>query len=123
MKKVLMMFVAIFAMTLAANATEYTGTVSNVIMGGTPQEDATGITFDVTGNELTGDFGLDVMHPPHQIDLSANVSTGSASGTVTVYGSTVPFNGTITIIERTDTTLKFYFECPDLNASFYFEGQ
>ena len=111
MKKFLMMLIAVFTMSLAANATVYTGSVSNVQMGSkTPTVNQT-ITFCVENSELTGNFSIDAMFPPHDIDLSApiNGTYFEATGTATVFGVVQEFTGHITLTQLDATLLEFTF--------------
>lgn len=133
MKKFLFMFVALIAMTLAANATDfydanYKGTVSNVVMGGASKADANGILFTVENAIITGDFDVPGTSPVHHIDMDGMFTTATTpftipvSGDVTVKGRKVAYSGTIYVTEYTATTLKFDFSCPTLQASFTFDG-
>ncbi len=130
MKKVLLIFVALITMSLAAKATEYTGTVSNIHMGSKTPDDIKDISFDVTNNVLTGDIDVPVF-PPHHIDLTAPLSvtgstfTGDATGTVTVFFVNVNFSGYVTGSALTDTSLIFHCTATTstgTNVSFDFSG-
>lgn len=111
MKKFLMMVIAVFTMTLAANATDYTGKVTDVQMGSKNPTVEQIITFSVEGVELTGDFSITSMFPPHDIYLTANIDGEYfvASGTATVFGVKQVFKGHITLLQLDNDTLKFTF--------------
>lgn len=111
MKKFLMMLIAVFTMSLAANATDYTGSVSNVQMGSTNPTVTQTITFSVEDSQLTGNFSIDAMFPPHDIDLTApiNGTYFEAIGTATVFGFVQEFTGQITLTQLDATPLEFTF--------------
>lgn len=71
MKRIVFMLVAIFAMTVVAKATNYTGTVTNIVMNGNPKNDKQDITFTLDDNVLTGNFSIATAHT---LDLSADVT-------------------------------------------------
>lgn len=112
MKRFILMIVAIFAMVLAANATNYTGTVSNVMMGGKQKSDATGIIYSVNNNVLKGNFTIPDTFPKHTIDMTSDLtkSSDNTDGTVTVFGIKLSFSGTVSNISVSDTALSFHFE-------------
>jgi hypothetical protein len=127
MKKGFLVFIALIAMATVANATSYTGTVSNIHMGSKTPADVSGITFNLDGNVLTGNFDVPDMFPPHHIDLTANVNgtCPNASGTVTVYGEEVTFTGCVTNVSVTKSNLSFHFEgetATGVQVSFDFSG-
>lgn len=112
MKKFLFMFIAFMAMTVAANATDYTGKVSEVQMGSkTPTVDDE-VTFSVDDDFLTGSIDIDSMSPAHHIELEATINGTSfpASGTATVHGVSLPYSGTITVTQLDSNTLIFTFK-------------
>ena len=78
---------ALVEMTVAANAADYTGTVSNLVMKDKPQNDISGITFRLNGNKLTGNFNIAV----HSLLLNATITetnpfTGNGNGRITIGG-------------------------------------
>ena len=113
MKKILMLFFAIFAITLTANATDYLGNVDSVRMGSkTPTVDQQ-IIFSVTGDRLHGDFDIKAMFPPHHIILNAQIIQGqefSAQGTAIVFGVKKNFDGMIKNFKIVGDILSFRFE-------------
>jgi hypothetical protein len=114
-KKCVMVFVMLIAMATVVNATDYTGTVSNIHMGSKTPADVTGITFSVNDNILTGDITIDFPFPmpPHHIDLTADLADKScpnAYGTVSVYGEETAFEGCVTLVSISSTNLCFHFE-------------
>lgn len=127
MKRFILMFVAIFAMVLAANAADYTGTVSNVYMGGKQKSNATGITYTVESNELSGTFTIPNTFPSHTIDMTSDLtkSTNNTDGTVTVFGISLSFTGTVSNVSVSTTSLSFHFEgttSTGTSVSFDFDG-
>ena len=125
MKKILLLFMAIFSMAISASAKDYVGDVTNVYMKGNKKGDAQNITFSVNGNLLTADFDVPGVFPPHHIYFTSNISTtGSfpASGKVKVFGVPVKFEGTVTVTKFSDAEniLIFHFSCADPNVSFDF---
>ncbi len=127
MKKFLMMLIAVLTMSLAANATDYTGTVSNVQMGSKNPTVTQIITFSVEGDKLTGNFSIDAMFPPHDIDLTALVDGTyfEATGKATVFGIVQEFTGHITLTQLDATNLEFTFNGTTeggTQVAFTFEG-
>lgn len=121
------MFVAIFAMVLAANATDYTGTVSNVMMGGKQKSNATGITYSVNNDVLTGSFTIPNTFPTHKIKMTSDLTetTDNTTGTVTVFGISLSFTGTVSSVSVSTTALSFHFEgetSTGTEVSFDFDG-
>jgi hypothetical protein len=130
MRKSLIMFVALIAMTAAANATDYTGTVYNIVMGTKTPDPVPDITFSLNGDILTGNVDVPIF-PPHHIDLTANVANllpPNASGTVTVYFETMSFTGHVSgVVKGVGSTLSFHFvgwteTDPSIQVSFDFSG-
>ena len=110
MKKI-MLFVALIAMAVVANAADFTGTVTNVVMNGNAKNDVENITFKVNDNVLTGNFKIITAH---KLNLTAPLSfttdtefEGSGSGTVVMAIIPIPFTCEITDGDMDDSTLTF----------------
>ena len=103
------MLVAIFAMTIVASATNYTGTVTNVVMNGNPKGDKENITFSLDDNVLSGKFPIATAHT---LDLSADVTfsetdfTGEGDGKIIM--AFIPISFTCEVEGNADgSSLKF----------------
>lgn len=130
MKRFLFMFIALIAMTVTANATDYTGTVSNIVMNSSEKDDISDITFTVVDNTLTGNM---VVANAHSLSINAtlvfgteNVYVGTFIGTGNGHVNIIPFTCTITNGNLTATTL--VFDCDAfifgnlMTYSFHFNG-
>ncbi len=114
MKKILMLFFAVFAITLTANATDYLGKVDSVRMGSKQPSVDQQIIFSVINDQtLHGDFDIKAMFPPHHIVLNAQIVQGQdfpAKGTATVFGFKKDFDGKILNYKVENGKLSFRFE-------------
>lgn len=111
MKRIVLMLVAIFAMTIVASATNYTGTVTNVVMNGSPKDDKQNITFTLDDNVLSGNFSIATAHT---LDLSADVTftdtnfDGEGSGRIVMAFIPIRFTCTVDGSQEGDTLT---FDC------------
>ncbi len=111
MKRIVLMLVAIFAMTVVASATDYRGTVTNVVMNGNPKDDKQDITFTLEDNVLSGNFAIATAHT---LDLSADVTfTGTSfagEGDGRIVMAIIPIRFTCTV-DGSETGDTLTFDC------------
>lgn len=125
MKKIFLMLVVMFTMTVVANAKDYVGDVTNVVMRNNQKPDVQNVTFEVTDGRLIAEFDVPNVLPPHHISFEVEidgVGTYAVDGYISVFGNTVPFEGTVTITQYDDNSLVFSFSCPGLGVSFDFSS-
>lgn len=117
MKKIIFTFIAFFALTIAANATDYKGSVTNVIMNGNAKSNHSDIIFSINDDVLTGNFSIATAH---KLDLSADLSfngtsfTGEGTGAITFVVIPVDFDCTVDGTLEGDTLT---FNCVAVTSS------
>jgi hypothetical protein len=110
MKQLLFLVVAIlFATTGVAKATTYSGTATATKMNGIPLTYSTSCSFEVDDSGyLSGAFAVG----PHTIFIDSDEAiTGAGvydvSGYITLSNQSIPFSGTVTVSNYSDTELVF----------------
>lgn len=123
-KQILFTLIALFAMVVSANATDYTGEVTNVMMNGKLKSNVQNVTFSINNNVLSGNFDIATAH---SLDINVPLTVtgksfvGKGDGTITFV--IIPISFTCDVDGSLDGKMTFNCEAvtdSGITASFTF---